>query len=619
MKTYRSDIDGLRCIAVLAVLIAHAGGPLSGGHLGVDIFFVISGFLIGGILLREIQNKSFTFLNFYHRRAKRILPAVIVVSFLTVIFGILILPANELKELLLSVISANMFSANIYYWLTQDYFSPDASLVPFLHTWSLGIEEQFYFIYPIILMVLVKINWKAAFIFLLLATTTSLFSGYFVDSQTSFYLLPFRAWELLIGAMCAMWMHHNPTTPKSSVATHLGLALIVVSLIFLGKDANETPILIIFPTIGTGLILLFGDAKTSPKILSTKVFLYFGTISYSLYLVHQPVFAYTNMIWINKPTFVEMLPAFIASITLAHFSWKFVETPFRHSKTKAGPFILRSISVTLASVLCFFMLMNAPQWRESPQELALSDPLREHCHLGPRSNREQTGMHNTQCLLGNETKPDIALIGDSHSATLFTPLKTTAQQNEWSLVMETYSGCMPYFDTKPSDMKEDCKIHNEIQISKLLDIKPRVIVLFPRSRISARTPERLEHLNNSVQALLATGAHIVFVLPVHEPGFNVTPTQWKRSGLNLPTPYALAFDKKHIEFGKAVKNGLPNDERITFIDPTEEFCSETECTIVDRESGISLFYDDDHLSIKGGMILGKNIEPILKEILNDEK
>ena len=295
--TYRPEVDGLRAIAVGAVLVYHAQfsisghNPLPGGFLGVDIFFVISGYLISSIILRELAANSFSLLDFYHRRARRILPALFAIILASVVCGWFLLTPNAMETFSGSALSALFFGANFWFWAEDSYWAAPGSLKPLLHTWTLAVEEQFYIFFPLLLMFL----WRRAkgriftiFVVLFIASLVLSQVGAHRFPDANFYLLPTRAWELLAGGMLAkLEMIRDRTPPRGwrKVLPSAGLALVIASFFLFSKETPHPSFLTLAPIAGVCLIVWFakpGDPATA--ILSSKPFVAVGLISYSLYL-----------------------------------------------------------------------------------------------------------------------------------------------------------------------------------------------------------------------------------------------------------------------------------------------------------------------------------------------
>lgn len=333
---YRSDIDGLRAIAIIPVVLFHAGFEyFSGGYVGVDIFFVISGYLITSIMLKEQETGIFTIVNFYERRIRRIFPALFFVMLACIPFAWVLLLPHELKEFGKSVISVSLFSSNIFFWLESDYFAADAELIPLLHTWSLAVEEQFYLIFPLIMITFWGLGKRCLFgIISIIAIFSFALTewGWRSFPEANFYLIHTRAWELLIGALVAFYLSSNKQAQgyNAELGSIFGLGLILFSVFFLNKTHPFPSLYALPPTIGTALVILFTSRETLVyKLLSLKLFVFIGLISYSAYLWHQPIFTFSRVYFIDEPRSWLMGLLSILAFILAYLSWRFIESPFR--------------------------------------------------------------------------------------------------------------------------------------------------------------------------------------------------------------------------------------------------------------------------------------------------
>jgi peptidoglycan/LPS O-acetylase OafA/YrhL len=331
---YRREIDGLRALAVVPVILFHAGyETFSGGFVGVDVFFVISGYLITAILLGEIESGEFSVVEFYERRARRILPALFLVVLVTMFLSTVVLFPQQLVSVAKSAISIPLFSSNFFFWSERGYFGDATELKPLIHTWSLAVEEQFYIVFPFLLLFLSKLHRRLAILTLAIAFVLSLAVSYYVTLlhfDTAFFFPFSRAWELLIGAFCAIFLRCKQYTFKrvsSEVAAAVGLAMIFGSYFLFDKNTLFPYVSALLPTIGTALfILTASDALLVRNLIGSKPLVWLGLISYSLYLWHQPVFALSRSIAI----FESYWPALILLIlALSLMSYFLVERPFR--------------------------------------------------------------------------------------------------------------------------------------------------------------------------------------------------------------------------------------------------------------------------------------------------
>ena len=339
---YRNEIDGLRAIAVIPVILFHAGFErFGGGYVGVDVFFVISGYLITTVILNEKERGEFSIASFYERRTRRILPVLLLVLISSIGFAWILLLPSDLTDFSESLIAVTVFSSSILFWKEAGYFAGAAELKPLLHTWSLAIEEQYYVLYPILLVAVQWLSkrWMFTAIIVLCFFSVGLSQwAAFEKPNANFFLLPTRVWELMIGASAAFLLLYWKSNTKlvndhryaSEVLGLIGITLIVFSVLVYDQTIPFPSVYTLVPTLGTALIIMFSASSTTVgKILSVKLFVGVGVVSYSAYLWHQPIFVFARhkfgldlegdyYFWLMSLTFL-----------LAVISWKLVEKPFR--------------------------------------------------------------------------------------------------------------------------------------------------------------------------------------------------------------------------------------------------------------------------------------------------
>lgn len=337
---YRKEIDGLRAVAVVPVVLFHAGlSTFSGGYVGVDVFFVISGYLITSIIITELSEGNFSLLTFYERRARRILPALFVVMAACIPFAWAWMQADAFRNFSQSLVAVSVFGSNVLFWMQNNYFGPGAETKPLLHTWSLAVEEQYYVMFPLLLMALWGWQKQRVFLVVIFLTVLSFILclwGVRNAPNANFYLAPFRAWELLVGSICAFMVFQRPQKPNELLSL-LGLAMLVYSIVAFGEHTPFPSAYALAPVLGTALIILFSTPATFVgKLLSTKGFVGIGLISYSFYLWHQPLFAFARIKSVFAPSLSLMILLGVLSAVLAYLTWRFVEHPFR----KKGAFAL---------------------------------------------------------------------------------------------------------------------------------------------------------------------------------------------------------------------------------------------------------------------------------------
>ena len=320
---YRAEIDGLRAVAVVPVILFHAGFELfSGGYAGVDVFFVISGYLITTIIIDDLEKKRFSLINFYERRTRRILPALIAVTYLCIPFAWMLLYPDQLKDFSQSLVAVSLFSSNILFWRESGYFEATSEEKPLLHTWSLAVEEQYYLIFPIFLILLWSSGKNRVFWIIFSIAITSLILSEWAWRNNyliaNFYLAPTRAWELLAGSLTSFMVHKRGVL-KSNTLAFVGLAAIIISFFVFDANTPFPSFYALLPVLGAVIFILSANKDTYvARILSTKVFVGIGLISYSAYLLHQPLFAYSKVLGFSSTIHAVTLTLF--SLFLAIFS-----------------------------------------------------------------------------------------------------------------------------------------------------------------------------------------------------------------------------------------------------------------------------------------------------------
>lgn len=337
---YRREIDGLRALAVLSVIFFHAGFKIfSGGFVGVDVFFVISGYLITSIILSEKKAGSFKFLNFYERRARRILPALFAVILFCLPFAWFFLLPTDLERFSKSLMAVSSFISNIFFWSERGYFDAATGLKPLAHTWSLGVEEQYYIVFPIILFLISRYSTKE----ILFASTAALISFAMciwvtkIHVDTAFYFLPTRFWELLVGSIVAMVMFQDQLKTRDGdlretiyyFFSAIGLLLIIIPMFIYNESIAFPGYYAFFPVLGTAFVIYFTKKDSYlEKILGSNILVFIGLISYSAYLLHQPIFAFSRQIIPNSGNAFFLILIFITFL-LAFLNWKYIESSFR--------------------------------------------------------------------------------------------------------------------------------------------------------------------------------------------------------------------------------------------------------------------------------------------------
>ncbi len=477
---YRKEIDGLRALAILPVILFHAGFPLfKGGFIGVDIFFVISGYLITSLIIKEKKENHFSLVSFYERRARRILPALFFMMLISFVFSLFILLPSEMKSFSKSILRTALLTSNILFYRQDNYFNSVSELKPLLHTWSLSIEEQYYLIFPFILICIWHFKEKRVFLCLLTIFFCSLFYAQYQiskDSAAAFYLLPSRFWELLIGSLSAFlsFKSEEENMAIANLASIAGLIMILSSIFLFDLNTPHPSIRTLLPTIGAALVILFAkNSNFTGKILSNNFITSIGLISYSLYLWHQPIFAFIKLK--NYHSADVNLLAILITITIAYISWRYIEQPLRNKNkfSRENIFkltILGSVFFILIGLIGNLTNLFEYRFTKSEREIFQYSKYGDHeliraykygsCFLKPD---QDFNSFSNDCLSINNQ--NISLIwGDSFAASLSFGLKNINQ----NVSQYTASGCPPFKNISIQDRKHCKEINNFVldQIKK---------------------------------------------------------------------------------------------------------------------------------------------------------
>jgi len=613
---YRPDIDGLRAIAVLLVVAYHIGiRGVSGGFIGVDIFFVISGFLISGILLREQATGTFSILRFYERRVRRILPALIAVLIFTFIAGYFALLPNEMKELGQSILAATFSAANIYFWRNSGYFQAPALSKPLLHTWSLAVEEQFYVVFPILLLLLHRFALRRIkLVILLLAVGSFMASAVEVYGRpgSTFYLLPTRAWELLLGTILALDIVPCPRSKLSRNATALtGLALILIAAFVFTSQTSFPGSAALLPCLGAALVIASGVTGTSAvgRLLSTPPFVFIGLISYSLYLWHWPLllinkFEYFHQIHLSDPWL------FLAMLVAATLSWRFIEQPFRSGALKLPRkqlFAAAGVSVAITSALSAWAILSGGiPGRFSPDLLALA-----HYSEGGWTESQWTGQCFAyaafpsiapQCLEPASERPHFLLFGDSHAAHLSYGLTTAFPEIEFS--QAAASNCKPLLTSRNSP-DAFCRQIVSAVFDRFLPSHPVQGVILSALWEPA-----------DVQPLAATVAYLkaahqrVYVLgpgPVYDQSLSglLVKSIFRRDP-SLPAHHLTLTASQFQAFDELLANSALSNGAYRYISIRQLMCPASQC-IEYASPGVPIQFDGSHFTNAGSLLIAQRL------------
>jgi peptidoglycan/LPS O-acetylase OafA/YrhL len=665
-SAYRPEIDGLRAIAVISVVIYHAElslfgySFLPGGFLGVDVFFVISGYLIGRIVIGDVSAGRFSFRDFYERRVRRIAPALLLVIGATIPFAWSLLTIEQFRSFGLSIISSLTFVSNFQFWLEDGYASEASSLKPLLHTWSLAIEEQFYLFFPAAVLLAFALGRRVLTAALLIALGLSILVAEYLTYRApsaSFYLLPSRLWELLAGTVLA-WLEIRGVRRVGGLSARLlmiaALAVLVAYVCFPLITLDRHPGFETVPVVIAVMAMIWADGKGGRAygLLSARPVVGLGLISYSFYLWHQPVFALARNANVDElSSFLKILLVFLSG-ALAWASWKFVETPFR-SKAKVPSRVLWSASGCGLGLMivcgAYFAKDGLPM--RYPESVRYQ-PVQEWKILKQGGQPCHTELASFSCQfdLSGAGRPWM-LVGDSHASVLGPALLDGLKQKASRLTTWTWGGCPVIFDVDYAVYNyegEQCAARN-IEVRKALEAAPPSVVVYAarmplwlsaerfnneEGGVEAGTALKLAVKNSdgatvpqavteTLQSIIEMGHELIVVYPVPEVGWSVpralnrltpkTPKlaeEWlARQGVTTSLEVfrrrsAVAYDA-YDAIG-----ALPNVHRVY---PEHVFCSEVSMRCKTHDVRSVWYSDDDHLSRAGA---DKVVSQIFRVISN---
>lgn len=650
---YRADIDGLRAIAVLSVLIYHAGfywqgqKLLSGGFLGVDVFFVISGYLICSILMRELHAGGLDFAAFYERRARRILPALFLVMICSLTVAPFILPPDPLKEFASSAAATSAFVSNIFFWLQDSYTAEPSLRKPLLHTWSLAVEEQFYLLFPVFLwFAWKKGSGRLMWVFTLVAVASLLYAewGSYYLPSANFYLLPSRIWELIAGAILALAHSRGWFKQVCGLFGWLGFALVATSLVMFDDTARHPSLWTLLPVVGTVIMII--EVPASPrlnKLLSSKLMVGVGLVSYSLYLWHQPVFAFARVYTGSELTVMLKLGLIALCLTLAVISWRFVETPFRRPDKASMRLLLCGLGSFSIALLAFVVATSMgiiPGVADSVMKASPYPICREQGYVSQdgRTCDERSPLDACTFVAGS-SKQNWYVVGDSTANRLSYPLWEHLRGRDASLTVLTKGDC-PYVPglSITADGKVRCaKSDNLLRRKILLEASPSIVVIHSLLHIyihGSRNRPHLEskilrlhmnigatseiievedisrHVRLAIEELLEHGHRVVLVYPIHMTDFDVghrlaqleQMPPHKRKNLLTSDRFSKSYQefRTFADVAYQIYDSLDDHQNLIRVLPEDLFCDASgsgRCKIVDQDA--SLYGNFTHLSYFG--------------------
>ena len=634
---YRREIDGLRALAVLPVILFHAGfTAFSGGFVGVDVFFVISGYLITTIIQSEVREGHFSVARFYERRARRILPALFLVLGACLPFAWLWLLPSDAKDFAASLVAVSLFASNVLFWLQSGYFDAAAELRPLLHTWSLAVEEQYYLLFPLLMVAIGRFSkrWLATVI-VLIAIASLLVAqwGTVHGPSANFFLLPSRAFELLLGALAALYLADRlATEPQPRALGELGsLGGMVMLAYAVFRFDSSTPfpgVYALVPTIGTLLVILYATPATwVGRLLGHPLLVGVGLISYSAYLWHQPLFAFAKHRTLAAPDGHVFLGLSVVALGLAYLSWRFVEAPFRDrgrvDRVAIFGLAVLGSAIFIAIGMTGFLTNGAARWTDERARVHdVEQRLRVNYGLDVACRSEFT----TSAKCRTSDKPEVMVWGDSYAMHLISGLM--AAKPGLGLVQMTKSVCGPFLGIAPVNEKytvdwaNQCIKHNDAVFAWLQQAKSvKVVVLSSTfgqfmndgARVLLRDGRVVEGRAHAARAFDETLAKLrdAGVVPVI---VSPTPGDGSDIGRCLAKSAQLRLMSEQCDFARSVAESrqqhvirflqaLEPANRVVWL--SNRICDATRCRAAIGE--VLVYRDDGHLSHESSEYLVKAI------------
>ena len=635
-EDYRPEVDGLRCIAVAAVILYHAGfSAFSGGFIGVDVFFVISGYLITSIILKDLEHGRFSFARFYERRARRIFPALFLVLFCCLPFAWLWLTPGQLKEFSQSTVAVSGFLSNAYFYLKSGYFGSNAEEVPLLHTWSLSVEEQFYVVFPCVLLLLNR--WRVGATLLVLAVCGVLSFGVCVyleaNPQLNFFFSPSRAWELLVGCMLALPLLQRCTARLAqrpvlrATLELLGAAMVVGSVFGLSSAQPYPGRWTVLPVLGTAVLIACSSPTTAVgRVLAARPVVGLGLISYSLYLWHQPLFAFARASTEHEPTPLAYGALISLALLLSYLSWRFVEVPIRRARTIPRKWIFAGSAAAAMGVSAIGVAghlhdgypQRFEQYRAGLTFANQSSPLREQCHTEGVNYRKPQDA----CVYFHPQTP-WAVFGDSHSVELAYALAKSLEPRGQGVRHLSFSGCQPALTFRSNVpgcsawiaesvdyLEHDANITNVVlafrhsfhtfgdQLKRypgVPDARPSFLV--EQSSAAARNAY-WQSFDTIVERLRAAGKTVYVLSPVPELPRSVERYMFKHGSLRQPQiGTSMVYYRERNRSALEHLAQLRDAGRVRYIDSQAAVCNPSECFA--KLDDAWMYFDDNHLSVQG--------------------
>jgi peptidoglycan/LPS O-acetylase OafA/YrhL len=622
---YRREIDGLRALAVLPVIFFHAGfSPFAGGYVGVDVFFVISGYLITSLIISDKQQGKFTLRGFYERRIRRILPGLFIVMLACLPFAWLWMLPGEIKAFSKSLVAVAAFVSNILFWREGGYFETPGAVKPLFHTWSLAVEEQYYVLFPLFLLLIWRWGKRWITVIFVALAIFSLAAAVWASRnhpQGGFYLLPTRGWELLIGASIAVYFlsasqatvaARETVSPVNQAGSALGLALISFSVIAFDRSVPYPSLYTLVPTLGTAFVILYANPRTFVgKLLSTPILVGIGLISYSAYLWHQPLFAFARIRHEDALSLPLAFALALAALACAYVSWRYVEKPFRN-RAQVGQ---TTVFVAAASMTLLFLVIGMIGYSTNGFAYRYSAEDRNLAAL----DMYAAGLYVERRFIDLELRPfddssrkKILVIGDSFAQDVVNAAYEGGLTDR--LQISTHwvpTRCGNLFEETSVDLHVEearrsiCKNAGGYDGQAIRKIMSQADAIWIASNW---TPWEAALLPASVRKLRAGFRGSVLVFGSKNFGRFTIP-----SLLHLPaadrTSLRSPMIASYVELNESMKSSLPD---ANFIDVSALMCGSANTCVLFASDGKLISFDGQHLTQDGAAYFGKKLAAVLE-------
>jgi peptidoglycan/LPS O-acetylase OafA/YrhL len=631
--TYRREVDGLRAVAVLPVVLFHARiEAFRGGFVGVDVFFVISGYLITSIIISEIQEGTFSLVRFYERRARRILPPLFLMMAVSCPLVWLWLTPSDLILFSSSLAAVAAFGSNFLFWKESGYFDRAAYWKPLLHTWSLSVEEQFYLFFPLFLLLTWRLGKKGIGVALLVVGSCSLALAQWEvirEPAAAFFLLPTRAWELMLGGLVALY-HNGKTLDGArrrlvcSAGSLLGLAMIGYSVLRFDESVPFPGFYALVPTLGAAFVLLCAFPNTvAGPLLGNRLLVGLGLMSYSTYLWHYPLFVFARHESVGAPSALDYGALFLLALALAYISWRFIEQPFRNPK-RTGRLVVLIMAIVGSGG---FLALGFTGYRSRGFEAERMTPAQQIVDAAAARNPRLEECHDLyirepqyMCTY-NSPEATWATFGDSHVIELSYALAEVLKPHHIGLQQFSLSG-------NPVFTKEEGHFETEImwykRVVQYINATPTLHTIVVSYRIHSHLfgehygvypglpdngceacRERLwQTLVLILREFVQAGKRVIFVLQAPEVGRPVGELIFRdRESPENIDGVTREWWNKRSAFVRERLWELPKE--VIVVDPADLFCDQRNCAAV--RAGQPLYFDDNHMSLYGAGLVARQI------------